>query len=87
MASLQIPDHLEEQLEASAMRRGQSKEELIEEIVSLHLEEEFPTQENFSPEEIARFRNSIAQLDRGEVVTSEQVDAKFDAFFKRLAAR
>jgi len=87
MASLQIPDHLEEQLAASAMRRGQSKEELIEEIVSIHLEEESPAQESFSPDQIARFRQSIAQLDRGEVVASEQVDARFNAFFKRLAAR
>ena len=85
MATLHIPDHLEEQLEASAIRRGKSKEELIEEIVSLHLEEESPAQENFSPAQIDRFQHSIAQLDRSEVVTSEQVDARFDAFFERLA--
>ena len=87
MLNLELPEHLEAGLEASAVRRGRTKEELIEDIVSAHLEEEFAAQENFAPEEIARFQHGIAQLDRGERVTSDQVEARFEAFFKRQAAR
>jgi predicted transcriptional regulator len=87
MASLQIPEPLESGLAASAARRGSTTEQVIEELLTAHVEEEFAAPETFSDAQLARFKQSIAQLDRGEIVTDEEVEAKFEAFFKRHTAR
>lgn len=87
MPTLNLPEHLAAAIEASAIRHGRTKEELVEEVLATHLETEYASQENFSDKEIARFKAGIAQLDGGERVSSEQVEARFEAFFKRQAAR
>ena len=87
MADLQIPEYIELNLEASAARAGQTKEQRAEAILSAHLEQELAPPDDFTDAEIARFKHSIAQLERGEVVTSEEVEERFAAFFKRQAAR
>lgn len=87
MPNLQIPDYLEGNLEASAAKRGITTEALIEQVLNAHIEQEFPAPETFTDAEIARFKQSSAQLDRGEVVTSEEVEKRFEEFFARQAAR
>ena len=87
MLNLELPEHLDAGLEAAAVRCGRTNEELIEDILSAHLEGEFAAQESLSKADIARFQHSAAQLDRGERISSEAVEARFDEFFKRQAAR
>jgi predicted transcriptional regulator len=84
MATIQIPDELDAELQQAAARLGRTKEDLIREAVLARLEEQFAAQTEFSEEQIARMKHSIAQLDRGEVVASEQVDSFFAAWHKDL---
>jgi len=86
MVTYEIPEELDAQLQQTADRLGRTKQDLLHEAVIARLDEYAPEPE-FTDEQIARFKRSIEQLDRGEVVTSEQVDARFRAFFDRRAAR
>jgi predicted transcriptional regulator len=84
MANLHISDELDQQLQQTAERLGCSKDALVQEaLLSRANFEEAPLTEA----EIDRMRHSIAQLDRGEHVTSEQVDIWFASLFKKLEAR
>jgi hypothetical protein len=87
MLQLNLPEHIQAELESAAASQGRTPEQFLEEIVVAHLEQEFPAPENFTDAEIARFKRSIAQLDRGERVSSEQVDAFFADWFKEIEAR
>jgi predicted transcriptional regulator len=87
MATVQIPDELDAELQQAAERLGRTKEELVREAVLARLEEQFAAQTEFSDEQIARMKHSIAQLDRGEVVTSEQVDKMFENWRRQRASR
>jgi predicted transcriptional regulator len=87
MAMIQIPDELDAELQQAAVRLGRTKDDLIREAVLAQLEEQFAAQTEFSEEQIGRIRHSIAQLDRGEVVTSEQVDKTFENWRRQRASR
>ncbi len=87
MACLQISDHLEEQLDVAAACSGRSKEELAAEILEAHFEDESLPLSAFTEEQLARLKNSIEQFNRGEFVTSEELDRKFEAWFAKQAGR
>ena len=87
MAIIQIPDELDAELQRAATRLGRTKDELVSEAVLARLEEEFASQTEFSEAQIARMKHSIEQLDRGEVVTSEQVDKMFENWHQKRASR
>ena len=87
MVNIQIPDDLDAELQLAADRLGRTKDDLVHEALCARLDEEFASETNFTEEQIARFRHSIAQLDRGEIVTAEEVDSFFVDLRKRLAAR
>jgi plasmid stability protein len=87
MATIQIPDSLEMALEEAAHRAGLSKNELAQEILSAHLEDESLPLSALTEAQLARLDESVAQLGRGERISSEQIDLKFKAFFEKLATR
>ena len=87
MATVQIPDELDAELQQAAERLGRTKDDLVREAVLARLEEQFAAQTEFSDEQIARMKRSIAQLDRGEIVTSEQVDKTFEDWHRQRASR
>ena len=87
MAIIQIPDELDAELQRAATRLGRTKDELVSEAVLARLEEEFASQTEFSEAQIARMKHSIEQLDRGEVVTSEKVDERFEHWRRQRASR
>jgi len=87
MANIQIPDELDAELQQAAARLGRTKDDLVREAVLAQLEEQFAAQTEFSDEQIARMKHSIAQLNRGEVVTSEQVDEMFEDWHRQRASR
>jgi predicted transcriptional regulator len=87
MVNIQIPDELDAELQQAAEQLGRTKDDLVHEALVARLEEQFAAESNFTEEEITRMRHSIAQLKRGEVVTSEEVDVFFESLRKKLAAR
>ncbi len=87
MVTIQIPKELDAVLESSANRSGRTKYEVLRDAIVIHTEEEYAAQATFSDEQIRRFQHSIAQLDRGEVVSSDKVETFFEDWFKELDAR
>jgi predicted transcriptional regulator len=87
MATIQIPDELDIVLEDAAMRAGRSKDDFALQIIATHLEEESLPLSAFTEAQLERMKESVAQLDRGEHITSEEVDRRFEVFFNRLEAR
>jgi predicted transcriptional regulator len=87
MVTIQIPDELDAELQQAADRLGRTKDDLIREAVLARLEEQFAAQSDFTEEQLARMRRSIEQLDRSEVVTSEQVDKTFEDWRVRRTSR
>ncbi len=87
MVTIQIPEELDAVLKDAANRAGRTPEEYLEELILTHLQDESLPLSAFSELELARFKESAAQLDRGESVSAEEVDGKFAALFERLAAR
>jgi hypothetical protein len=87
MVSIEITDELAAVLDAAARRAGLSKEELAEDILSTHIEDVALPPSAFTEQQLSRLKESVEQVKRGDVVTSEQVDAFFEDWFKELNAR
>jgi predicted DNA-binding protein len=86
MASLQISEYLEEELEIAAESSGRTKEEVAAEILSAHFEDVSLPLSAFTEEQLTRLKHSMEQVKRGEVLTAEHVDRKFEAWFAKRAA-
>jgi predicted transcriptional regulator len=87
MASLQIPEHIEEELQIAAKSSGRTKDDIAAEILGAHFGDESLPLSAFSEAQLSRLMESIEQIKRGEVVTSEQIDRKFESWFAKRAAR
>ncbi len=87
MAELHISDELNAELERAAGLLGRTKNELAEEAISARLEEHLASDSSFTEEQIAKLRRGLDQLNRGEVVSGEEIEAKFAAWRQRRAAR
>jgi len=87
MASLQIPEHLEDELEIAAEWSGRTKDEVAAEILSAHFEDESLPLSAFTEGQLARLKESVAQVKRGELVTEKETDEFFEGWFKELEAR
>jgi hypothetical protein len=87
MSNLHIPEHLEANLEAAAAQHGLTTQQLVEQVLTAHIEAEFPPPETFTDAQIARFKESIAQLDRGERIPAEEIDEFFADWSKEIDAR
>ncbi len=80
MSNLHIPEHLE----AAAAQHGLTAQQLVEQVLTAHIEAEFHPPETFTDAQIARFKESIAQLDRGERIPAEEIDEFSRTGRKRL---
>jgi len=78
MAAIQISDELDAELQLAADQLGRTKDDLVHEALTACLEEKFTTHSDFSDQQIARMKHSLAQLDHNETVTGEHVDKKFE---------
>jgi plasmid stability protein len=87
MASLQIPKHLEDELQIAAECSGRSKEELAAEILSAHFQDESLPLSAFTEDQLKRLQESIEQVKRGELIPESEIDEFFEEWFKELAAR
>jgi predicted transcriptional regulator len=87
MASLQISEYLEEELEIAAESSGRTKEEVAAEILSAHFEDVSLPLSAFTEEQLARLKRSIEQVKRGQVLTSEHVQQKFADWAAKRTSR
>ena len=87
MVTIQIPEELDAELQQAADRLGCTKQEFLRDAVIARVEEQSAAECDFTEEQIARMKHSIDQLDRGEVITSEEVDRKFEDWHRQRASR
>ena len=81
-----IPADLEQSVQQLAGRHGFAKEDFVRDAIEQRLAE-YEEEPVLTEAQLARMKESIAQLDRGEYVTSEQVEAKFSKWRSERAAR
>jgi predicted transcriptional regulator len=82
MAELHISDELNAELERAAVLLGRTKNDIAEEAITARLLEEASAEHlasgtSFTEEDIAKLRRGLDQLNRGEGISMEEVDAKF----------
>jgi len=85
MTQIAISDDVASSLAAAAVSRGCDQADLASALLKQALKEYEELE--FSPEIAALLLRRIQQSERGEVITSEEVDAKFEALFQELEAR
>jgi predicted transcriptional regulator len=87
MANIQIPDELHAELSQLAANSGTTEDHLVSAMLTRQLEslevEEMPAIDPL----VARMKNSIQELRRGEGMTTEELDAFFDSWFAEITAR
>jgi predicted transcriptional regulator len=87
MATIHIPDDLDRSLQHLAEQRGQTKDEVAQELLESYLEEASADPIELSDRQIDRMRHSIAQADAGEVVSMEETQAFFESWTAELKNR
>ncbi len=87
MLQLNLPEHIEAELESAADLSGRTKEELATELLASHFEDQSLPLSALTEAQLTRFKESLEQIKRGEVITEEQVNRKFEAWFAKLDAR
>ncbi len=87
MLQLNLPEHIEAELESAADLSGRTKEELAAELLASHFEDQSLPLSALTEVQLDRFKESLEQIKRGEVVTEEEVDAFFEDWFKEIEAR
>lgn len=88
MAELHISDELDAELGRVAGQLGCTKDELAEDAISLRIGEHLAaTESEFSEADLAKLRRGLDQLNRGEGITMEEVDAKFERWRQERANR
>jgi predicted transcriptional regulator len=87
MLQLNLPEHIEAELESAADLSGRTKEELAAELLASHFEDQSLPLSALTQVQLDRFKESLEQIKRGEVVTEEEVDRKFEAWFAKLDAQ
>ena len=84
MLTIKISDDLELALEGAAQRAGRSKEEVAQDILAAHFEQE--EADTCSEVHLERLRSGLDQLHRGERFDSDHVVRKFENWRKERAA-
>jgi predicted DNA-binding protein len=87
MANLRIPEELDTVLQSAAERAGRTKDELAQEILAAHLEDESLPLSAFTDRQLARLKESIEQVRRGDVVPGAVVMSKLSSLIEDLEAR
>jgi predicted transcriptional regulator len=87
MLLLNLPEHIEAELESAADLSGRTKEELATELLASHFEDRSLPLSALTEAQLARFKESLDQIKRGEVVTEEEVDAFFEDWFNEIESR
>jgi predicted transcriptional regulator len=87
MLNLQLPEHIESELESAAELSGRTKEELATELLASHFEDNAVPLAALTEAQLTRFKESLSQIKRGEIITEPEVNEFFEEWFKELDAR
>ena len=86
MAVIHIPDEIDHSVQRLAERLGVAKDDFVRDAVTQRLAE-YDEEPELTEAQIARMRESIAQLDRGEGIPGEVVMAKLQAWIDKAEGR
>jgi len=86
MAQMEVPEKFAAELQELASRDDRAVQDVLAEAIDTyislrHIEPEL------TPPQIERLKHSMAQADRGELVSQEEVEAFFDGWEKEIASR
>jgi predicted transcriptional regulator len=86
MAQIAVPEKFTAELRQLALEDDRPVEEVVEEALHSYLVTRLYEPE-LTPPQIERLKHSLAQGERGEVVSQEEVEAFFDNWEKKAASR
>jgi predicted transcriptional regulator len=86
MAQIAVPEKFTAELQQLALDDNRPVEEIVAEAMHGYLACRLYEPE-LTPAQIERMKHSVAQLDRGEVVSGEEIEAFFDKWEKADASR
>ena len=86
MAQLQVPEKYMVDLKQLAERDARPVQDVVAEAMDVYLSFRF-LEPNLEPAHMERLHHSLAQAERGELVSERQVEAFFDDWEKEAAAR
>jgi predicted transcriptional regulator len=86
MSQIAIPEKFTAELRQLALDDNRAVEEIVTEAMHAYLVCRLYEPE-LTPAQIERLKHSAAQLDRGEVVSGEEIEAFFDKWEKAAASR
>ena len=86
MSQIAVPEKFIAELKQLALDDNRPVEEIVAEALHAYLACRFYEPE-LTPAQIERLKHSAAQLDRGEVVSGEEIEAFFDRWEKAAASR
>ena len=85
MAHIEVPERFANDLRELALHDRRPVEEVVDEAINSYIVQRI-YESPLSPDHIEHLKRGIAQLDRGEYLTSQEVDDKFEVWRKRRAA-
>jgi hypothetical protein len=88
MTQLAIPDQLAERIASAAESCGRTPASLLDKIFTDIMEtDEAFAKRMLTPELEQRIVKDLAEMDKGNYTTSEEVDAMFEKFFDDIRSR
>ncbi len=86
MAQIDVPERSLEELKDLACQDNRPVQAIVDEAIASYLSFRH-TEPALTPDQLEQMRTSIAQGDRGDVISQEEVEAFFDDWEKEAAAR
>jgi hypothetical protein len=87
MTQIPVSEELATSIRSLASSSGCSTEEFLQLVVSRFESDDEFAERVLTPELQTRMLDDLARVDRGEFVTSEEVDRTFEALFRELESR
>jgi predicted transcriptional regulator len=86
MAQIEVPEKLAAELRELALRDERALEDVVGEALHSYLSYRF-LEPDLTASQIGRMKHSLAQANRGELVSQDEVEAFFDDWEKEAASR
>ncbi len=86
MAQLEVPERYAAELQELAQRDERPVQDVVSEAMDAYLSFRY-TEARLSDTQLERLKASLAQAERGELISEEQVEAFFDDWEKEAASR
>jgi predicted transcriptional regulator len=86
MAQLEVPERYISELNELAQRDERPVQDVVSEAMDAYLSFRF-TEANLTPAQLERLNLSLAQAERGELLSDVQVEAFFDDWETEAASR